>query len=155
MICHLFSFYLHMWSSPTQRMLHTIFCFTYSRVCRGNLPHKFAMSICHRNLPWLFAVGILSFVFVSKSFLVYGNKSFLYESKPFSYVSKTFLFVIFSLLTVFLFVIAVVVLAHINICMHVNKCHVNKFTLSTVISTRKEWYLSVDVCYELLAKHVT
>ena len=66
--------------------LTTIFYITYSRVCRGNLPQEFAVATCS---------GL--FVFVSKSFL---------------YVSKTFLFMRFSLLTVFLFVIALTVMGH-------------------------------------------
>ena len=82
--CYLFSFYLHVWSSLTQRLLNAIFYITYSRICRGNLlrefavaicrgnlpqefavavyhenlPHDFAVGICHRNLPWIFAVRI-------------------------------------------------------------------------------------------------
>ena len=63
-----------MWSSPTQRILHTIFCFTYSRICtpssalhirefvvgncRENLPWLFTARICRRNLPWEFAARI-------------------------------------------------------------------------------------------------
>ena len=96
MLFYLFSSYLHTWSSPTQRIHHNIFCITYSRICRG-------------NLPWLFA---MSFLFVSKSFFAYVSKSSLYESKPFLYVRKFFLFVKFSFLTVFLFVIAVAVMSH-------------------------------------------
>ena len=39
-------------------LLHTIFCFTYSRICRKNLPCKFAVQICRNNLQWLFAARI-------------------------------------------------------------------------------------------------
>ena len=136
----LFISYPHLGSSPTQKILHTIFCFTYSRICRGNLPRALAMAIFRKNFPQEFAVAIyrenlpqefvvaicrenmpqefpvaiyhgsLPFEFVSKSFFVYVSKSCLYGSKPFSYVSKTFWFVRFSLLAVFLFVIAVAVM---------------------------------------------
>ena len=92
-------------------LLHTIFCFTYSRICRKNLPCKFAVQICRANLPQGFAGYLLRefavaicrgiFVFVSKFFLVYVTKSCFYESKPFSYVSKTFLLLRFSLSAVF------------------------------------------------------
>ena len=80
----------------------------------GNLPQEFAVAICRENLSQEFAVAIcrMFFVFVSKSFFLYVSKSCLYERKPFLYVSKTFLFVRFSLLTVFLFVIAVAVMGH-------------------------------------------
>ena len=81
--------------------LTTIFYITCSRVCRGNLPQEFAVAICS---------GL--FVFVSKSFFVYVSKSCSYGSKSFLYVSQTFLFMRFSLLTVFLFVIAVAVMGH-------------------------------------------
>ena len=86
-------------------LLHDIF---------ENLPWEFAVAICRRILPWEFAAGICRgfFVFVSKTFFVYVSKSCLYGSKPFLHVSKTFLFVRFSLLTVFLFVIAVAVMGH-------------------------------------------
>ena len=120
------SFYFLVWSSLTQRILHTIFCFTYSRICRENLPQEFAVAICRENLPQQFAVGIcrgyLPFVFVRKSFYLYVSKPCLYESKAFLYMSKTFLFVRFSLLTVFLFVIAVAVMGHRRkhsiLCLH-------------------------------------
>ena len=101
MLCYLFSFYLHEWSSPTQRMLHTIFYIAYLRICRGNLPREFAAGICR---------GF--FVYVSEYFFVYVSKSCLYGSKSFLYMSKTFWFARFSLLTVFLFVIAVAVMGH-------------------------------------------
>ena len=79
-------------------------------ICRRNLPQKFAVAICCENLPWLFAVGFL--VFVSKFFFVYVINSCLYGSKPFLYVSKTFSFVRFSLLPMFLFVVAVAVMGN-------------------------------------------
>ena len=108
--CYLFSFDFHMWSSLTQRithyhLLHYIF---------ENLPQDFAVRLCRRNLLWKFAVAICAgfFVFVNKSFFVYVSKSCLYGSKTFLFVSKTFLFVRFSLLTVFLFAIAVAVMGH-------------------------------------------
>ena len=107
----------YLWSSPTQRMLHTIFYITYSRICRGNLSREFAVTIYRENLPQEFALEICRgylgfFVFVSTFFFVYVINSCLYGSKPFLYVSKTFLFVRFSLLPMFLFVIAVAVMGH-------------------------------------------
>ena len=39
-------------------LLHTIFCFTYSRICRKNLPCKFAATICSGYLPREYAAGI-------------------------------------------------------------------------------------------------
>ena len=90
-------------------------------ICLRNLPWEFAARICRDYLSQEFAVAIcrayLPVAFVSKSFFVYVHRSCLYENKPFLYVSKTFLFVIFSLLTVFLFVIAVAVMGHRNIQM--------------------------------------
>ena len=87
-----------------------------AKICRRNLPWEFAATICPENLPQEFAVGICSdylpFVFVRKSFSGYVSKSCLYESKPFLYVSKAFLFVRFSLLTVFLAVIAMAVMGN-------------------------------------------
>ena len=78
--CYLFSFYLHVWSSLTQRithhhLLHYIFknlpwefpariCRSYfpqefaAGFCGGNLPQEFAVAICRRNLPWNFPPGI-------------------------------------------------------------------------------------------------
>ena len=110
---YLFSFYLHVWSSPTQRItlyhpLHYIFenlpwkfaawiwigylpSLFAARSCRRilpwesrrrNLPWLFAVRICRKNLPWKFATDICRgfFVFFSKSFFVYVNKSCLYGS---------------------------------------------------------------------------
>ena len=54
----LISFYIHVWTSSTQMLLHTIFCFTYSRIFRGNLPRELAVAICRENLPQEFAVAI-------------------------------------------------------------------------------------------------
>ena len=81
-------------------------------ICRENLPWLFAARIGRRNLPRKFAAeicrGYLRWVFcICKHIL-----SCLYGRKPFLYVSKTFLFVRFSLLTVFLFVIAVAAMGH-------------------------------------------
>ena len=88
------SFCLHLWNSPTQRIIHTIFCFTYSRICRGNLPSEFAagiwVGICRSYLPFVSA-----------------NPFYLFYMR-----GKLFLFVRFSLLTVFLFIIAVVITGH-------------------------------------------
>ena len=93
-LLHLFSFYLYAWISPTQRLLHTIFCIAYLRICCGNLPREFAAGICRgyllqefavaiccENLPQEFAVGF--FVFIREFFFVYVSKSCLYGGKPF------------------------------------------------------------------------
>ena len=123
MLCYMFSFNLHVWSSPTQRTTpHHLLLYIFenlpwlfaARICRKNLPQEFAVAICLENLPQEFAVAICPgiFVFVSKSSFVYVSKSCFYQSKPFLYVSKTFFFGRFSLLTVFLFVIAVAVMGH-------------------------------------------
>ena len=101
-----------------QRILSTIFCITYLRICRGNLPRQFTAGICRGYLPWEFAVGICRenlpricrgylpwvFVYASKSFFIYVSKSCLYGSKPFLYARKT-LFVRFFLLTQFPFLL--------------------------------------------------
>ena len=68
-VSYLFSFYLHAWSSPTQRMLHTIFWIAYlrisrgnlpwlfsARICRGDLPQESAVRTCRRYLPWVFCI---------------------------------------------------------------------------------------------------
>ena len=99
---------------PHRGLLHTILCIAYLRISRGNLRWLFAVGICRRNLPWEFAVAICRgfFVYICESFFVYMSKSCLYGGKPFVYVCKTFWFVRFSLLTVFLLVIVVVVMGH-------------------------------------------
>ena len=105
----------------------SIFYITYSRICRGNLPRKIAVAICRENLPWEFAAGIFRgnfsqqffvaicrgfFVFVSKSFFVYGRKSCLYESKPFFICERNVFICEIFFITVFLFAIAVAVVGH-------------------------------------------
>ena len=142
LLCYLFLFIIKCEALLTEELLsifenYILHILTYSRTCRGNLPREFAMAICHENLSWKFAAGIcrgylpwefaagicrgfLPFVFVSKSFFVYVSKCCLDESKPFLYVSKTLLFVRFSLLTVFLFVIAVAPMAH-RTYLHIKK----------------------------------
>ena len=119
---HSFSFvtFLFIFTSealPHRGLLYTIFYIAYLRICRGNLLREFAVAICRRKLPWEFAVAICRwfFVYVSKCFFVYVSKSCLYGSKPFLYMSKTFWFVRFSLLTVFLFAIAVAIMVHRNL----------------------------------------
>ena len=94
-----------------------------TRIYRQNLPQELAVELCRKNLPQNIAAKICSvfFVFESKCFIVNVSKSYLYERKPFLNVNKNFLFVRFSLLTVFLFVIAVVVTGHrindnLNLC---------------------------------------
>ena len=54
--CFLFNFTLE--TLPHRGLLHTIFCITYLRICRGYLPLEFAVGICRRNLPWLIAARI-------------------------------------------------------------------------------------------------
>ena len=100
-VSYLFSFYLHVWSSPTQRiaphdLLYCIF---------ENLPWEFAVRICRGYLPWVFCI-------YKRIFFVYVGKSSLYGGKPFSDVCKTFWFVKFSLLTVLLLVIVVAIMGH-------------------------------------------
>ena len=92
---------LHIWEFPVG-------------ICRGYFPREFAVGICRRNLPWELAVAICRgfFVYICESFFAYMSKSCLYRDKPFVYVCKTFWFVRFSLLTVFLLVIVVVVMGH-------------------------------------------
>ena len=60
-------------------------------------------TICRGHLPWV------SLVYVGKPFFCV-SKSFLIERKPFICEQNVFLFKMFSLLTVFLFVIGVVVI---------------------------------------------
>ena len=88
--CFVTCFYLHVWSSPMQRIIHNIFWITYSRICRRNLLWLFAARICCRNLPWKFISAICHGFFVcsSKSFLACVSKSCLYGSKRFLHVSK-------------------------------------------------------------------
>ena len=121
MLCYLSSFYLHVWSSPTQRFPH-LYMFENlpwefsARTCRGYLRQELAMGICHENLPQDFAVAIfcvdLPFAFVSESSFLYVNKSCYMKGNLFCMWAKLFLFARFSLLTVFLFVIAVAVMGH-------------------------------------------
>ena len=87
---------------PHRGLLHTIFCIAYLRICRGNLLWEFAVAICR----------LFFCIYISESFFVYMSKFCLYGGKPFLYVRKTFWLVRFSLLTVFLLVIAVVVMGH-------------------------------------------
>ena len=70
-------------------------------ICRENLLQEFAVAICRV----FFCICKQIFFFVCKQILFIWKETFLY-------VSKTFLFVRFSLLTVFLFVIAVAVMGH-------------------------------------------
>ena len=71
LLYYLFSFYLHAWSSPTQRTPshHLLFCIFENlpqefaaRICpgiyRGDLPQEFAVRICRRNLLWVFATRV-------------------------------------------------------------------------------------------------
>ena len=112
-------------------------------VCRGNLPPLFAVGICRDYLPWLFSVVICREVFVnvSKSFFVYVSKSCLYGSKPFLDVSETFLFMRFSLLMMFIFVIAMAVMGHRNILF---------FFLVYCTKTIKNWNSFIKEVQEVL-----
>ena len=84
MLCYLFSFYLHVWNSPSQKVNpHHLLIYIFQNfpwetaaiiyrdylkreyvagICRGtcrkNLPRLFATKNCRRNWPWLFAVRI-------------------------------------------------------------------------------------------------
>ena len=87
-------------------------------ICCGVLPWEYAVAIFCEIFLQLFAGRIcrsyllwVCFVYVSKPFF-FVTKFFLIESKSFLYVSKIFLFLRISLLTAFLFVIAVAVMGH-------------------------------------------
>ena len=54
--CFLFIFMCE--ALPHRGLLHTIYCIAYLRICRGNLPQKFAVAICRENLPQEFAMAI-------------------------------------------------------------------------------------------------
>ena len=54
--CFLFIFMCE--ALPHRGLLYTIFCIAYFRICRGNLPQEFAVTICSENLPQGFGVGI-------------------------------------------------------------------------------------------------
>ena len=119
LLCCLFSFYLHVWDSPTQRLLHTIFSFTCSRICRENLPWLFDAGICRENLPQEFAVAIcrenLSQEFAGctcKQICFSTCEQILFIWKQTFFIREQNFFVRFSLLTVFLFAIAVTVMGH-------------------------------------------
>ena len=81
LLCYLFSFYLHVWSSPTWRIIpHHLLHYISEKMlweflariyrgnlpqefavgfCRENFPQKFVVAICRRNLSWLFTVRLL------------------------------------------------------------------------------------------------
>ena len=111
--CYLFSFYLHTWSFPTQRithhhLLHYIFE-TLPRefatgFFRGNLPQKFAVVTCHENLPQEFAVkiwrGYLPWIFcICKQILlcVYQQILFIWKQTFFIFEQNYFLCEIWEL----------------------------------------------------------
>ena len=76
-------------------------------ICRRNLPQLFAVANCRGYLSWVCLAYVSKpFFCVSKSFF-FVNNFFLTESKHFLYVSKTLFIYLISLLTVFLFYIAV------------------------------------------------
>ena len=80
LLCYLFSFYLHVWSSPTHR------------ITPHHLTWKFDVEICRENLPQEFAEAISRgfFVFVSKASFVSESRSCSYESKPFFVCEQIF-----------------------------------------------------------------
>ena len=95
-------------------------------ICRsyfpGNLPQLFTVAICREYLPRVcfvyvskpFYCVIKSFFFVNNSLLIKTKKTFLLKPNLFSMWAKLFLFMRISLLTVFLFVIALAVVGHRN-----------------------------------------
>ena len=121
--CYLFSFYLHAWSSPTQRVAphHLLYCIFENlpwefaaRICHGYLPQEFAVGICRRNLPWIFAARIcrrnLPWEFATGicrgyfpwefavgichgNFVYVSESFFVYVSKSCLFGSKNFLYV--------------------------------------------------------------
>ena len=121
--CYLFFLYIHVGSSATQRiyhqhLLHYIFenlpWEFAAKNCRGYLPREFTAGIFRGNFSQQFSVAICHrfFVFVSKSFFVYGRKSCLYESKPFFICERNVFICEIFFITVFLFAIAVAVVGH-------------------------------------------
>ena len=75
-------------------------------ICHKNLPRLFTARICHRTLPWLFAVSICKQILfcICEQILFVLKKTIFICVQSFSYL--------FSLLTVFIVVIAVAVMGH-------------------------------------------
>ena len=80
-------------------------------ICRGFLPWEFAAAICRSYLPWLFVVGFLCVC--KQTFFLCEQILFLCQQIFFNW-AKLILFMRISLLTVFLFVIAVAVMGHLD-----------------------------------------
>ena len=122
-------------------------------ICPGFLPWEFAVAFCCRNSPLLFAVRIcrgclpwLCFVcvsiiitfIISNLFSVWANPFFV--NKSFLIIeSKIFLFMRISLLTVFLFVIAVAVMGYRRDLFQFddNNCFVKCFIIASFDSLQK------------------
>ena len=90
-----------------------------ARICRGYLTQEFAVRICRKNLPWLFAARIcrrnLPWVFAGctcKQICFSTCEQILFIWKQTFFIREQNFFVRFSLLTVFLFAIAVTVMGH-------------------------------------------
>ena len=56
LLCYLFSFYLRVWNSPTQRTPHHLLYYIFQNFLY--LPREFATGICCRNLECLFAARV-------------------------------------------------------------------------------------------------
>ena len=107
--CYLFSFYLYMWSSPTQRRILTTIFYVHMRKLprefvtgffRGNLQQKFAVVTCHENLPWKFGVAICrGFFCIFKQVLlcVYQQILFIWKQTFFIFEQNYFLCEIWEL----------------------------------------------------------
>ena len=78
-----------------------------AEIFRGNLSREFAAGICHGYLPWVFAVCICKEIL----FCICEQILFIWK-QTLLICGQYFLFVRFSLLIVFLFVIAVAVMCH-------------------------------------------
>ena len=82
----------------------TIFCGIFLQLFAGRICRSYLLWVCFVYVSKPFSCVTKSFFFVTKFFLI--------ESKSFLYVSKIFLFLRISLLTAFLFVIAVAIMGH-------------------------------------------
>ena len=89
-VSYLFSFYLHAWSSPTQRIAPHDFLYCIFE----NLPWEFAVVICRRNLQWLFAVRICR-AYLPWVFCIYKRILFIWRQTFFICVQKFLIWEIF------------------------------------------------------------
>ena len=128
MLCYLFSFYLHVWNSPTQRITpHHLLIYVFQ-----NSPWEFSVGNCHKILPWLFATRICRRNFPSLfpwNFCICKQMFFLYMWANLVCIKQTFFIceqkffscdIFFINLTVFHFVIAMAVMGH-----HTYTCKTN------------------------------